>query len=380
MRIAIERSVTSAKKRLPSGLVIVGVAVLIAGCNAEASKPKAPTATVQPVQVMTVTVETANSTWNYTGTVRPRFESDVGFRVAGKIVSRHVDIGKAVTAGQLIAKLDETDLQLAVEVQVAELRAALTSREQLVAAEARFQTLLEKGYVAQAALDQRRAAADEARSRVLRAERNLDIARNQLSYTQLEAAAAGVVTSLSAEAGQVVAAGQTVARIAQIAELEVAVAIPEHLAQAVMAATAEVSVWNSVAAEKSARMPARLREMSPDADRTTRTFPARFSLPSGVALELGRTATVHLTRSGGSAPVVRLPISAIMNDGRDAHVFVLDGQTRVRRTAVVVANLGPTEATVSAGLKTGDRVVSMGVHRLDEGQPVRIVDERASTN
>jgi len=339
---------------------------------------------VQPVQIMTVAAETAGLTWSYTGTVRPRLETDLGFRVAGKIVSRHADIGQVVTAGQLIAKLDDTDLRLAAEAQAAELRAALTSRDQSVAAEGRFQTLLDKGHVAQAALDQRRAAADEARSRVSRAERNLDIARNQLAYTELMASSAGVIASLSAEAGQVVGAGQTVARIAQTSELEVAVAIPEHLASAVSSAVAEVVVWNTPAASTPAntpaRMPARLREMSPEADRVTRTYQARFSLPAGSVLELGRTATVHLTRSGGSEPIVRLPISAIMNDGREAHVYVLDGETRVRRTAVAVGNLSDTQAMVSAGLKTGDRVVTMGVHRIDEGQPVRIVGQRASTN
>jgi len=329
---------------------------------------------------LTVTPETAGSTWSYTGTVRPRFESDLGFRVAGKIVSRRVDIGQAVTAGQLIAQLDDTDLRLAVEAQAAELRAALTSRDQSIAAESRYQILLDKGHVAQAALDLRRAAAVEARARVSRAERNLDIARNQLAYTRLEATAAGVVSSLGFEVGQVVAAGQTVVRIAQIAELEVAVAIPEHLAPAVTAAKAEVGVWNMPSAESTARIPARLRELSPEADRVTRTYQARFSLPAGAALELGRTATVHLISSGGSAPIVKLPISALMNDGREPHVYVLDGETRVRRTPVVVASLTETQAVVSAGLKPGDRVVSMGVHRIDEGQAVRVVGQSASMN
>jgi multidrug efflux pump subunit AcrA (membrane-fusion protein) len=125
---------------------------------------------------------------------------------------------------------------------------------------------------------------------------------------------------------------------------------------------------------------ARPLSVSPEADRVTRTYQARFSLPAGAALELGRTATVHLISSGGSAPIVKLPISALMNDGREPHVYVLDGETRVRRTPVVVASLTETQAVVSAGLKPGDRVVSMGVHRIDEGQAVRVVGQRASMN
>ncbi|MBX9926838.1 MAG: efflux RND transporter periplasmic adaptor subunit [Hyphomicrobiaceae bacterium] len=366
----------------PANWVAVGsIALAIGGCNADAANPRSPGAIVQPVQVMTVALEAPAAVWSYTGTIRPRFESDLGFRVGGKIVSRHVDIGQTVTPGQLIAKLDETDLRLSLEAQEAELRAAQTSQDQAVAAEGRFRTLLDKGHVAQAAFDQRRAAADEARSRVARAERNFEIARNQLGYARLEATAAGVVTALSVETGQVIAAGQTVARVAQLGELDVAVGVPEHMAASVQTAAAEASVWNGAAGQ---RITVALRELSPEADRVGRMYQARFALPQGAAFELGRTATVHLSAPGvatGQGPVagrvVKLPLSAVMNDGRAAHVYVLDGETRVKRKAVTIASLGATQAVIAAGLETGERVVTMGVHRLDEGQPVRVVEQRA---
>ncbi len=373
-------------------VVAVGLALVLAGCTEDAAKSKAPTVAVQPVQVMAVTFEAPGNTWSYTGTVRPRFESDLGFRVGGKIVSRQVDIGQAVTVGQLIAKLDETDLRLSLEAQEAELKAARTNQEQAVAAEGRFKTLLTKGFVAQAAFDQRRATADEARSRVSRSERSLDIARNQLAYTGLKATAAGVVTSLSAEAGQVVSAGQTVVRVAQLGELEISVAVPEHMVAAVKSASADVSVWNSAT---DTRLAAALREVSPEADPVTRTYQAKFSLPAGTALALGRTATVHLAAkapaltnaSAGSSSglveaqrVTRLPLAAVMNDGRSAHVYVLDGETRVKRVAVTIASLTQSGVIVSGGLEPGQKVVTMGVHRLDGSQPVRVVEVRASTN
>lgn len=360
-----------------SVLCVIAAAAAVAGCNAEASKPKGQGAAIQPVQIMTVSFETAEVSRSFTGTVRPRFESDVSFRVAGKIVSRHVDVGQIVEPSQLIAKLDETDFELAVKSQEAELRAALTSREQAVAAEGRFKTLLALGHVATAAFEQRKAAADEARARVDRAERSLEIAKNQLSYANLAvtttapSAGASVVMALSAEVGQVVAAGQPVAKLARLAELEVAVAIPEHLASEVARATAKIAVWNA----PDQRIPAKLRELSPEADRVTRTYQARFSLPPGTTLELGRTATVHLSVTGAET-TARIPLSALINDGRSPHVYVLDGDTRVKRRPVAVASVHATHALVTGGLQSGEKIVAMGVHRLDEGQPVRVVDHR----
>lgn len=353
--------------------LLVALALGLAACTPEARSSSGAAALPQPVQVMTVAMQSAGETWSYTGVVRPRFEIDHSFRVGGKVVNRAVDVGQAVVAGQELARLDDTDLRLALEAQEAELKAALTSREQAEAALGRFTALFEKGHVAQAALDQRRAAADEARSRVSKAERNVELARNQLSYARLLSVSAGVVTSLSVEAGQVVAAGQAIVRVAQLSELEVAVAIPEHMAGAVQSAEAGVTFWNS----DGARIPALIRELSPEADRVTRTYQARFSLPAGTSTELGRTAVVHLHR-GGAERITRLPLSAVMNDGRSAHVYVLDDtNARVRRTPVAVVNLEQRHAVIASGLKPGDRVVTMGVHRLDDGRPVRVVEQRA---
>ncbi|MFM2422544.1 MAG: hypothetical protein RL291_1074 [Pseudomonadota bacterium] len=348
-------------------------AVALMGCKPEQAVKVQP----QPVQVSVVSFAQATQSWSYVGTVRPRFETDMGFRVAGKVAERLVDIGQRVTKGAVLARLDATDYRLAIEAQEAELFAAKSVRDQAVAAQTRFKTLLERGHVAQAALDQRIAAADEARARVDRAERNLALARNQLTYTELKADDDGVVTALPVEAGQVVAAGQPAVRIAKQAALEVQVAVPEHLRDRVSSANATVEIWGSTK-----RLSAKLRELSPDAERTSRTYQARFALTDATELlqiaQLGRTATVHLQGDAARA-TAQLPSTAVMNDGSGAHVWVVDASgTRVRRAPVEVVTFGTAFVTVASGVSEGDRIVSLGVHMLDADKPVRVIEQRAS--
>lgn len=358
-------------RRTGATALMIVLAATLASCKPEQRAATPP----QPVQVMTVALAPAAAGASYVGTVRPRFESDLGFRVAGKVVARLVDVGQKVTAGQPIARLDPTDLRLAFEAQQAELAAARSSREQAIASEERARVLLAKGHVAQAVLEQRVAAADEAKSRVERAERNLAIASNQLAYAVLESDRAGVVSALPVEAGQVVAVGQPVARLARLDALEVEVAIPEHLAANVKTGAAEIEVWGSA----HGRLAATLRELSPDAERTSRTYRARFALPAGTAIELGRTATVHIA-AASAEPVAHVPLPALTNDGAGAHVWVLDaGGTRAKRRPVTVAALAQDYALISSGLAAGERIVTLGVHMLDEAKPVRVVEQRAAT-
>lgn len=352
-------------------LALVGV-ILLAGCKSDA-KPAAIVA--QPVQVLRIEPTSASETWSYVGTIRARFESDIAFRVGGKVTRRLVDIGASVIAGQIIAELDPTDYRLALEAQQAELAAAKSSRDQAVAAEARYRTLHTQGHVAKAALDQRVAVADEARGRVERAERALALARNQLAYAVLRSDVAGVVSSLQVEVGQVVAAGQPIARIARLDEIEALVAIPEHrLADAKMA-RAEIEVW----ADGNRRYAAKLREVSPEADRVSRTYAARFSIdvPS-TSTELGRTATVHL-RAANAAQTFTVPLAAVMQDGTLPTIWVLDSTaTRVQRTSVTLIRLTREAAVITGALRPGDRIVTLGVHMLDADKPVRVVEQRAA--
>ncbi|MBS0242175.1 MAG: efflux RND transporter periplasmic adaptor subunit [Proteobacteria bacterium] len=352
-----------------AALVLAG-GLSLAGQNA-AAEAKLPAA-VQPVQVTTVELATETATWSYVGTIRPRYQTDVGFRVGGKIVQRLVDVGQQVERGEPIARLDETDLRLALSSQEAELAAARIASVEATKAEARYRVLNGEGHVAAAALDQKVSAAAEARSRVERAERNVDLARNQLQYATLAAEHAGVIVALPVETGQVVTAGQMIARVSRLDAVEVEVALPEQLVPAVQKARAEIEIWG----DQRQRIPAVLREVSPEADGASRSYRARFAFKSAGSVSFGRTAMVHLS-STDSAAGVQLPLSAVMNDGRGALVWVLSGdQKHVIRTPVEVISYGRDNVLIGRGLKSGDRVVTLGVHMLDPEKPVRVIEQR----
>lgn len=352
--------------------MVASAALVLAGCNAESETARIEP---QPVQVMTVEFKAQAHEWSYVGTVRPRYESDLGFRVAGKIVRRLVEIGQRVEPGQPIATLDPTDLELALEAQKAELAAASTSHEEASAALKRFETLYAQGHVAKAALDQRASASAEAASRLERAERNVALAANQLAYATLASDQAGVVSALPVEAGQVVTAGQLVARVARLSDLEVEVAIPEQKLDAVREARAEIEVWSG----SGPRIPAKLREVSPEADAASRTYRARFSFGTpGTGVALGRTATVHLAGIDGRE-VASLPLSAVMNDGSGPVAWVVSPDGKHARPARVdVASFGQDRIQVRSGLNRGDRVVTLGVHMLDATKPIRVIEQRAA--
>ena len=358
-----------------NGIVWLALSVvfLLGGCKTEQKS-----ASVQPqaVQVMQIEPASSSETWSYVGIVRARYESDLGFRVAGKVVRRLVDIGETVKPGQTIAELDPTDYRLALEAQQAELSAAKSSRDQAVAAEGRYRVLQVKGHVSTAALEERAAAADQARGRVERAERALALARNQVDYTVLRSDAAGVVSALPVEVGQVVAAGQLVARIARRDEIEALIAVPEHRLADVKSAQAVIEIWG----DGDRRYPARLREVSPEADRTSRTYAARFSIDvANNGPELGRTATVHLKAvKSASAQTFSVPLAAVMQDGKTPTIWVLDGPaSRVLRTPVTLTRLTRDAAIISGALRPGDRIVTLGVHMLDADKPVSVVEQRA---
>ena len=211
--------------RILSVLVVLPVLAL-AACDPMTAQPTVPT---RPVLVTNAHFESQVSERSFVGTVRPRIESDLGFRVAGKVAKRLVEVGTLVEAGQPLALLDEADLSLQAEQAAAELSAANGVVAQATAAETRAKELRQKGWSTDAQMDQAKAAADEARARLNRAERSVDLTKNSLSYARLVADAAGVVTATLIEPGQVVSAGQTSIRVARLAEKEVVVAIPETL-------------------------------------------------------------------------------------------------------------------------------------------------------
>jgi RND family efflux transporter MFP subunit len=366
-------------KRL-SGRTLALVAALLAGGAASAwffitkpvandTKQVAAVAVDRPVLVQTVRFSESRQPRLLVGTVRARVEGDVAFRVAGKIENRVVQVGDRVKAGALIAALDATDLALQRESAVAELTAATSSERQAQAEYARITDLRARGWSTEQSLDRQKAAIDEARSRRERAERNLGIATNAQSYAELRAQHDGVVTALFVEAGQVVAAGQAIVRIARDGDREAQIAIPEHELELARTARAEVSLWSA----PDRAMPARLREISPTADAATRTFQARYVLPDMPAdAPLGQTASLLLS-PGGSGRVARLPLAAVLNEGGGTEVFVVNNRGELARRSVKVSAFDAREATIASGLDEGEQVVTMGVHKLRVGQTVRVI-------
>jgi RND family efflux transporter MFP subunit len=326
----------------------------------------------RPVQVQRVAFAEAEATREFVGVVRARHETDLAFRVAGKIVARTVNVGDRVRAGDVVARLDAQDLALQVQSAEAELAAATSSLAQAASDLERYTTLKNRGYASVAEFDRKKAAKDEADGRLERARRSLDIARNQFAYAELKADVDGVITATLAEPGQVVAVGQAVARLAQRGEKEAVVALPESFLAEARRSRATVRLWS----DPDRRFPARLRELAPQADAASRTFAARFTIADAdEAVALGMTATVTLARAG-DAPIARLPLGAVINRGTGPLVYVVDDNATLVRRPVSIGALTEDAVVVTAGLHEGDRVVTLGVHKLDPGTKVRTVETR----
>lgn len=360
--------------------LVAGIAVLVlsggitgyllhARSVAQEAKPQeAASAAGRPVQVQRVTLEPASPPRSLVGTLRARFESDYAFRIAGKIAERRVQAGDKVKTGDVLATLDPTDLRLALEQAEAELLAAQSVEKQAMQERDRIAALRAQGWSTEQAAEKQKAASDEASSRRKRAERQVEIARNAQSYSELRAVADGVILSINAEPGQVVSAGQAVARLAQSGAREAMVSVPELALESVKAGQARVSLWSAPKKVWAAS----LRELSPNADPATRTFLARFAVPDLPAdAPLGTSLTLTLA-ARDSAPVARIPLSAILNEGAGAEVYVVEAGTGLlSRRKVEVARYDGGSAFISKGLETGDVIVTLGIHMLQAGVKVR---------
>ncbi|HEY2153574.1 MAG TPA: efflux RND transporter periplasmic adaptor subunit, partial [Vicinamibacterales bacterium] len=347
------------------GLVLAGGA--LAACNEIVAQPVAPQ---RPVLVTTVHYQRQSADRSFVGTVRPRIESDLGFRVTGKVQKRLVEVGALVVAGEPLATLDEVDLKLQAEQAEAEQRAATGVLAQAAAAESRAANLKQNGWATQAQVEQAKATADEARARLNRAEQSVELTRNSLSYATLTADAPGVVTATLIEPGQVVAAGQTAVRVARLAEREVVVAIPETMLARARSGEARVTVWSN----PRKHYVAKLRELAPSADAATRTYLAKFSISDADDdVQLGMTATLALSDTA-SAPVARLPLSAMFDQGDGPSLYVADVTSgAITRKRITVKAYESDDVVVAGGVDEGADVVVAGVQKLDPGQTVRVV-------
>ena len=360
------RSIFASYYRLLTGASIAFLAFTLIGCNEKVAEKAAPG---RPVLVATVHYEPESPSRSFVGTIKPRIETDMGFRVPGKVAKRLVEVGQTVELGQPLATLDEVDLKLQAEQSEAEFRAATGVLAQAAAAEQRAKDLRAKGWTTDVQLDQTRAAADEARARLNRAERSVELTRNSLSYATLVADTRGVVTATLIDAGQVVASGQTAVRVARFAEKEAVVAIPETLVGRAKDGTASVTLWS----EPGRKYAARLREIAPNADPATRTYLAKFSLPdAGERVSLGMTATLTLA-DAATERVARVPLSALFSQGTAPSLYTVDASGDVTLKPVVVKSYESNDVVISGGVDEGAKIVVLGVQKLDPAQKVRVV-------
>jgi multidrug efflux system membrane fusion protein len=355
------------KRTIRAGVATLAALALLGGCGKEAKQAEPPRA----VNVVRVTASAGALGASYTGDVRARYESVLGFRIPGKIAARLVDVGERVVAGQALAQLDPADQKLQSVAARQQVLAAQSSHEQAKTDLARFTDLHRQNFVSAAELDRRKTAYEVAEAQLAQARAQLRIYENQSDYTVLKADHAGVVTGIGAEVGQVVAAGQMVAKVARPGEMEVAINVPENrLAELRGAQEVRIGLW----AAPERRYRGRIREIAPSAEPVTRTYTVKVSvLDADAEVQLGMTATVHIGGNGGGQ-VMRLPPTALFQKGAEPAVWVVDpGSAEVSLRPVRVARYTDDAVIVSAGLVAGEMVVRAGVHKLFAGEKVRIL-------
>ena len=361
----------SARRARGGALLAVSLALLLAACG-KAPPPPEP---VRAVKLVTVGEDRYASGHEYAAEVRARVESRLGFRVAGKIVRRAVEPGQRVQAGQLLAQLDARDYQLAADAARAQVAAATTQRDLAAADLKRFESLRAQGFISGAEIERRSAQLKAAQATLAQARAQLASQGNQAGYTQLLADAAGVVTGVDAEVGQVVAAGTPVVRLAQDGPRDAVFAVPEDRVAAVrVGQPVTVRAWAS-----GDEWSGSVREVAAAADPVTRTYAVKVAL-AGEAPPLGATVTVLPQQSGAQGlPVIKLPTSALRQQGQGTAVWVYEADSgSVRSQPVDVAGADGNQAVITAGLKPGMQVVASGVHVLAPGQQVTVYQPRTA--
>jgi RND family efflux transporter MFP subunit len=352
-------------------LALTIAALGFAGC--ESAHESDPRTGIQFVQVATVQ-SAGPSERAFTGVVTARVQSNLGFRVPGKVIQRLVNIGDFVRRGQALMRIDRNDLALAIAAKDAAVASAKARAIQTAADEGRYRTLLDAGVATRQNYDQVKAAADTARAELRQAKAEAQVADNEGGYSVLTADADGVVTDTLAEPGQVVAAGQTVVKLAHDGPREAAVYLPETIRPALG------SIVRATLYGETASVPARLRQLSDAADPETRTFEARYVL-EGVEAKapLGATVTIQLPAGTQTSDPSEVPIASITDRGNGPGVWALNAKTSsVSFRPVKVLRLGDENAVVADGVKPGEEVVALGAHLLNDGQHVRVADEKGA--
>lgn len=358
-----------------TALILSASVLMLAAC----SKPEPPAEPVRAVRTMVVAADGAQVVHEYAGEVRARTESRLSFRVGGKLLKRHVDLGQHVKAGQLIAELDPRDLQLGEAASQAAVRSAQVNLELAQADVRRYQELAAQGFISGAELQRREVTLKAAQAQLDQARAQSGVQGNQAAYTVLRAEAAGVITAVEAEPGAVLTAGTTVVRLAHDGPRDIVFSVPEQRVATLRAHASRpgaltATLWGAPSAAK----PARLRDLAAAADPATRTFLAKAEV-ADPAMRLGQTATVRLAEPAVRG-LPRVPLSAVFEHQGRTSLWVLDPATMtVSPRPIAVGGAQGNEVVVAGGVDPGATVVTAGVHVLTPGQKVtRWVDPAAA--
>lgn len=334
------------------------------------SRPEAVQEPVRAVKVMTVGTSGFDMGGEFAAEVRARVESRLGFRVAGKISQRQAEMGQRVAAGAVLAQLDAADYQLAAQAAQAQVSGARTQRDLAQAEFKRYEGLRAQNFISSAELERREATLKGTQSSLDQALAQAQNQGNQSNYTQLRADAPGVITAVEAEAGQVVAAGTPVFRLAHDGPRDAVFAVSENMVMKLQ----KGQVMQAVMAQGGPTLQGRVREISGSADPVTRTFTVKLALDAGEKVPLGATVNV-LAKSlqGSQAAVIKVPTSALRQEGKNTAVWVLnEAQMTVASQAVQVGTADGNEVVIASGLQPGQRIVTAGVHVLTPGQKVSL--------
>ena len=345
---------------------ILAVTLVTSGCNQKTEAPEP----VRPV-LSTVVEPTLPGSTVAVGTVEPRYTTSIGFRVLGRLIARPVNVGDLVEEGQILAAIDSTALELAVQSTRAELSRSKARLANASATEERKRTLIVSDSTTKASLDDAEFALAGAEASVARAQANLTKALEQLGYAQLKAEFAGVVTAVSADVGQVVSPGQTVVTVARPDVREAVVDVGPDFP---VALRLDLPFTVSLQLLPAIRVEGRIREIAPQADDATRMRRIRISLIDPPAsFRLGSTVTATLSKLENE--VLRVPPSAVLNKDGDTFVWVVDLPASTVSLREVALSADGSAMRVNGGLAAGTRIVTAGIHSLKQGQQVRIEED-----
>lgn len=347
-------------------------AMLLGGCSREhIDDPRVEAPLVRIAQV----IPAPGLDQSFVGVVSARVESNLGFRVPGKVTERLVDNGQVVHRGQPLMRIDRTDYVNTTNARTETVLAAKVRADQTAADEARYRGLVKTGAASAITYDQMKEEAESAQHQLAVAEAQAQVAKDEMDYTTLTADSDGIIVETLAEPGQVVTAGQTVMRLAHAGPREASINLPETAERPRIGSTVEASLYS----HPGMRFAARLRQLSDAADPQSRTFEARYVLGGeGANAPLGETVTIHVA-GGKAGPDTKVPLASVFDPGTGPGVWILNHQkSSVSFHKIHLLQVGTETATVGDGLQVGDEIVALAPNLLHEGQTVRVETTKAA--